>query len=261
MGLHQSVVDAAVDAFPEDHQPYMQEIFEHLSEMLKAERLSDWEKVGVRAGKFCEATASYIQALGDEKLDGKISKPRNMVAACKAFESFGNLTRPIRIQVPRVIVSVYELRNNSGFAHVTSERVGLEGDSKLISQSLRWCFAVLCDANSAMKSNEIDLVVEILSNPIVGAVWRHGDALAVTSPGLSAREEALIILASLNGEPMNANELASHVAYSNKSRFKREILGGMEKQKELKVVGQTVHLLPLGFQNAVKLTAGAGHLA
>lgn len=253
MAIRQSLIISAVASFPSEHKPYINELLDHLSEVHVAERLGDWEKVGVRGGKFCEVAASYIKALGEGALDGKITKPKNMVEACRSFEQFTALPRSIRIQIPRILVCVYEFRNNSGFAHVSNERVALKADARVISQNLRWAFSVFCDAYSNLPTGDVDKVVELMSAPTAETVWTYGEAMAVTVPGLNAREEALLILSSRGGD-VSIEELAAGVAYQNKSRFKREVLKEMEKRKEIKVVGAEVHLLPEGFARAVLLT-------
>jgi hypothetical protein len=206
--------------------------------------------VGVRAGKFSEAAACYITALGNGSLDGVITKPKNMVETCRAFEKNAALPRSMRIQVPRALLPVYELRNNSGFAHVASKRIALKSDARLMSQTCRWVFSVICDAYSNMSGPQVDQLVEFLSNAPVEAVWTHGDTMAVTIPGLTVREEVLLLLASHASGSISVDELSDNVDYANKSRFKREMLPAMQRDKQIKLLNGAAHILPAGIERA-----------
>jgi hypothetical protein len=54
------------------------------------------------------------------RMPNKPSKPRNMVDVARALEGADQnaFPRALRVQIPRVFVALYEIRNNRGVGHV-----------------------------------------------------------------------------------------------------------------------------------------------
>src|SRR6267378_2271700 len=82
-----------------------------------------WEPSELNAGKLCEVVYTIINGVVTGSFPAKPSKPRDMVAACRALESappqpnrVGD--RSLRILIPRVLPALYEVRSNRGVGHV-----------------------------------------------------------------------------------------------------------------------------------------------
>jgi hypothetical protein len=71
-----------------------------------------WEPASLNGGKLCEAAYTMVRGLADRKFPARSKKPRNMIDACKDMEQETAHARSVKIQVPRVIVALYEIRNN-----------------------------------------------------------------------------------------------------------------------------------------------------
>src|SRR5947208_3392334 len=81
-------------------------------------RESRWEPSELNGGKLCEVAYSIIRGYADGVFPASASKPQNMVDACRALEKEKGLPRSLSIQVPRVLIALYEIRNNRGVGHV-----------------------------------------------------------------------------------------------------------------------------------------------
>ena len=93
------------------------------SEILRNFRERRWEPAELDGGKLCEIVYTILRGHVDGSYAPAASKPRNMVAACAALENASTtFPRSIRIQVPRMLVALYEIRSNRsveiGRAHV-----------------------------------------------------------------------------------------------------------------------------------------------
>src|SRR5882757_8029621 len=82
--------------------------------IIKNFREGRFEPAELNGGKLCEVVFTILRGHVDEKFPAKPSKPPNMVDACKNLEKADpNLfSRSVRIQIPRVIIALYEIRNN-----------------------------------------------------------------------------------------------------------------------------------------------------
>src|SRR5580698_605737 len=82
-----------------------------------------WEPSELNGGKFCEVVYSIIAGAIKKNFPSSPSKPSNMRDACQALEKMpanSDLVgdRSFRIQIPRLLTSLYEIRNNRGVGHI-----------------------------------------------------------------------------------------------------------------------------------------------
>ena len=79
-----------------------------------------WEPAELNGGKLCEAAYAICEGLVSGTMPARASKPQNMVQACQALEKTPATAAPrsVRIQIPRMLVALYEIRNNRNVGHV-----------------------------------------------------------------------------------------------------------------------------------------------
>src|SRR5229473_3882365 len=87
--------------------------------ILKNYRERRWEPSALNGGKLCEVAYSIIKGHVDGSYSAKPSKPKNMVAACQDFEKAdkSRFSRSVRILIPRLLIVLYEIRNNRSIGH------------------------------------------------------------------------------------------------------------------------------------------------
>lgn len=95
-------------------------LISQFEELLAEYRSGKWETVGLKAGKICEIVYSILSGHCSGAYEKSPTKPKNMVAACIALEQSdpARFSRSVRIQIPRLLIAVYELRNNRAIGHV-----------------------------------------------------------------------------------------------------------------------------------------------
>lgn len=176
---------------------------------LRAYHRRQWEMVGLKAGKLCETVYSMLNGHASGTFPAAPSKPTNMVSACQAFEGLDKtlFPRSVRIQIPRMLLALYELRNNRDIGHVGGD----------------------------VNSNQMDIVdaqslVDSISERNISLLWTNEGKIRVLDPKLPFDRKALVVLYGQT-KPIHANELAEHVEYSNWSMFRNKLLTKLHKDK------------------------------
>ena len=104
-----------------------------------------WEPSELNGGKLCEVVYTILKGHVEGKFASRPTKPRNMLEACKAFENADNkvFPRSVRVQIPRMIIALYEIRNNRGVGHVGGDVGPNHMDAVLVVGMAKWILAEL----------------------------------------------------------------------------------------------------------------------
>lgn len=221
---------AALFAIPETLR---QPLLDTFSTIVRNYRESRWEPSELNGGKFCEVVYSILRGHIDGRFPASPSKPRNMVAACMALENDGaSLPRAVRIQIPRMIIALYEIRNNRGVGHVGGDVDPNNMDARVVLEMAKWILADLVRIfhPNNVSTEHASAIVDSLVERTVPAVWKVGDIRRVLDPSLKAREQVLLLLYSVNG-PAKVSDLFSWVEHSNFSVFKKKVVGQLHKER------------------------------
>lgn len=240
-------------AFPGLPPAYVDELFEAFSEQVSAWNVHDWEKVGLKAGKVCEIAYSAVVGIGTGTFPPKPSKPSNFLAANTRIEqAHTHLPRSLKIQIPRVLIAVYELRNNRSVGHVGSAVQPNQLDGELFFRSVKWIICELsrslCEMRGVPGNTGFYNLVNTTELPII---WEQGDLLRVLKPGLSAADKTLIVLAHYNSW-IDVTRLQKIVEYANTSNYRSKVLKKLHKDKmiEYDAQGKRAMALPPGQRHA-----------
>lgn len=206
-----------------------------------------WEPAELNGGKLCEAAYSVCKGLADGPLPAGASKPGNMVAACKALEQAAAVPRSVRIQVPRMIVALYEIRNNRNVGHVGGDVDPNHMDAVCVLQMSKWIMAELIRVLHQMPADDAAELVDALVEREVPLVWKVDHKKRVLDPDLSMKDKALLLLHATAG-PVAEADLVSWVEHSNPSVFRRDILRRAHAAKliEYDQTARTATISPVG---------------
>ncbi len=242
-----SELENALSAIPDGlRKPLLREYVE----ALEAAKTSKWETVGLKAGKLCEIIYTILHGHTSGTFSSKPSKLGNMFDACQGLAHSGStFPRSVRLQMPRVICAVYELRNNRDIGHVGADVDPNKSDGEFFLQSIKWMIAELVRIFYAV---DVDVAAKIVasvtakSNP---TIWSKGNVTRVLDAGLSAKDKTLIILYHA-AEAMDEGLLRDNVEYKNPTDFRRVVLKLLHQRKliEYDMKNKTVEILPPGIQ-------------
>lgn len=240
-------LSTALGAIPETLRRSLLDTF---STIIRNYRESRWEPAELNGGKFCEVVYSVLRGHIDGAFPSVPTKPRNMADACKALENDGvSFPRAVRIQIPRMLIALYEIRNNRGVGHVGGDVNPNHMDARVVLEMAKWVLADLIRIfhPDSVSTDQATKLVDSLIERTVPAVWLVGDMRRVLDASLKARQQVLLLLYSVNG-PVTASDLFEWVEHSNFSVFKKQVLGQLHKERlvEYDIVTGLLTLSPTG---------------
>ena len=229
-------------------QTLRDELVESLNQIERNFKEHRWEPSELNGGKLCEVVYSILKGHIDNNYPVTASKPNNMVDTCKALEqSPSTFPRSIRIQIPRMLTALYEIRNNRGVGHVGGDVDPNHMDAVCILQMSKWIVAELIRVFHNLSTEDASRAVEALSDRELTMIWKINGVSRVLDNSLSMLDKTLVLLHS---SPAGIKEecLVSSVEYSNLSNYRRDILRKAHKNRLLEYNASTriVTISPLG---------------
>jgi hypothetical protein len=215
-----------------------------------------WEPAELNGGKLCEVVYSIVRGKADGKYPARASKPKNMVLACQQMEQETSEPRSIRIQIPRMIVALYEIRNNRNVGHVGGDVDPNQMDSICVLQMSKWLVAELVRVLHHRPVDEAAEIVDALVQRETPLIWKVGDRRRVLDTSLTMKEKMLVLLHATAG-PMTAADIIDFIEHSNPSVFRRDVLRPAHKTRlvEYDDSAGIVTISPLGVEVVDRLLA------
>lgn len=205
-------------------------LIEQFEELLSEYRGARWELVGLKAGKMCEIVYTILAGHTAGSYAAAPSKPSNMVAACQALEQAGaSFSRSVRIQIPRLLIAIYELRNNRAIGHVGGEVDPNHMDAELFLRAAKWLMSELVRVFSGLSVKQSTDLVETVTERSIPVVWESGNIKRILKPSLPVKDQVLA-LAYSSPDAQTAKDLARWIGYGNLSRFRSSILPPLHKE-------------------------------
>ncbi|MCA1694401.1 MAG: hypothetical protein LC749_06580 [Actinobacteria bacterium] len=158
-------------------------LIKSLDEIVRSYRAGRWEPSELNGGKLCEVVYTILRGHADGALPSKPSKPKNMADACKALEAAGaQFPRSLRVQIPRVLVALYEIRNNRGVGHVGGDVDPNHMDATVVVAMAKWVVAEVTRLFHSVDTATATALVDTLVSRDVPVVWEVGGKRRVLAP-------------------------------------------------------------------------------
>ena len=213
-----------------------------------------WEASELNGGKLCEVAYTIVRGHVDGTYPASSAKPVNMVEACRALEHAPpSFPRSVRIQIPRMIIALYEIRNNRGVGHTGGDVNPNNMDATAVVYMAKWIAAELIRlfhrTDTATASSAVDLLVE----RVVPTIWMVNGRYRVLDTSLSMKEKMLLVLYKVGAE-VRESDLVAWVEHSNPGVFRRDVLRRAHKEKliEYSPTDKTVRISPKGIDYVQK---------
>jgi hypothetical protein len=230
-------------------EPLRRPLLSEYDALLSAYVRADWEKVGLKAGKICEIVYTILEGHTSGTFASAPSKPANMQASCIAFERLdaAKFSRSVRIQIPRMLIAVYELRNNRAIGHVSGEIDPNRMDGEFFARAVKWLLAELVRVFHSPDIEQARQIVEVISERAIPIIWQDGDIRRVLDPTLEAKDKVLLLLYHATGK-IPSGQLFKWTEHTHVTRFRKDVLGGLHRSKliEFDQRADTVVILPPG---------------
>jgi hypothetical protein len=227
------------------------ELVQALNKITTNFREGRWEPAELNGGKLCEVVYSIVRGHADGVMPVRPSKPANMVDACKQLEREQGLPRSLRIQVPRMLVALYEIRNNRGVGHAGGDVDPSHMDSVAVLYMSKWVVAELIRVFHNVSTAEATEAVDLLVERELPTVWSVDGKKRVLAEKLSQRDKTLLLLYSEPGAVREA-DLRTWVEAASASAYRRDVLrkAHSERLLEYDEMNRTVRLSPKGARYA-----------
>ncbi len=185
----------------------------------------------------------------DGKMASKPTKPKNMFDACKNLEAAdqARFPRSVRVHIPRVLVSLYEIRNNRGVGHVGGDVNPNHMDATLVMESAKWILAELIRVFHDINTQEATEIVDALIDRTIPVIWEVGEVRRVLKTGLPMKLQTLLLLYSIPGS-VPERDLFKWVEHSNLTVYRRDVLQPAHRERllEFNQLSSHVQISPTG---------------
>jgi hypothetical protein len=219
------------------------ELLEAFNEIVRNYREGRWEPAELNGGKLSEVVYSIVRGLIDGGFPPSASKPKDMLRACQAMEQTPAqaASRSVRIQIPRLLVALYEIRNNRSVGHVGGDVDPNHMDALVVLQMAKWLLAELVRVLHGVSIREATAVVESVSDRTIPVIWEVAGRKRVLRTDLSMRDKSLLLLHATPGA-------VRWVEHSNPSVYRRDILRVAHRARlvEYDEAVRAVEISPLG---------------
>ncbi len=205
-----------LDTLPEGLR---KELLDAFNQIVKNFRERRWGPSELNGGKLCEVVYTILKGYGDGKYPAKAAKPKNMVLACQKLETeAAGAPRSIRIHIPRMLIALYEIRNNRNVGHVGGDVDPNHMDAVCVLQMAKWIMAELVRVLHNVPTEEATAIVDGLADRETPLIWEVKGKKRVMSTGLTMRANALLLLHASSG-PVAEADLVSWIETQTGVRF------------------------------------------
>lgn len=206
------VVDALLCAYQEIEQNYF---------------LRKWKASELDAGHFVEASRRLLEHVlfGAATPIGKPLSNFNEIELKKYEQAKGD--EALRILIPRVLWSVYGIRNKRGVGHVGTVSPN-QMDSSLILANVKWVLAEFVRLTSGLSTSNTQKLVDDITERRLELIWKHDDVTRVLDSSMNTSAQVLLLL--YDTSPQKVEGLQGAVEYKNSSAF-RGILDGLHSKR------------------------------
>ncbi len=223
------------------------ELFNAYNEIVRNYKENRWEPSELNGGKLCEIIYTIIRGHVNGNIPSKASKPPNMVDACRKMEQASGFPRSIRIQIPRMIIALYEIRNNRGVGHTGGDVNPNNMDATAVLYMSKWLMAELIRIFHSIDLSAASMEVNKIVERIIPFLWEFNGKIRVLDTNLNMKQKTLAILYK-HSEPVPERDLVKWLEHSNASVYRRDVLKKLHKDKliEYDKIVRTAMISPKG---------------
>jgi hypothetical protein len=176
------------------------DLLKAFNEIIKSYREHKCEPSELNGGKLCEAAYTIVKAwLDGSQYPARAKKPNNFPQACldleKNYPSTAN-NRSARVLIPRVMIGLYDIRNNRGVGHAGGEIDPNHMDATFVLYASKWLVAELVRMLHKLGIEEATAIVDALIDREFAWIWTDGKKKRVLRIGMTWKQQTLVLLLS-----------------------------------------------------------------
>jgi hypothetical protein len=211
--------------------------------------LSEYADLLVDSGRLCEAIMRYLEwkVKGSYTvIDGR-SKP-NRSQVVNATRQCATLEPSIRQQAVNLIETVLDFRNNRNAAHLGAIDPSVI-DAATAYQMLSWVVAEIIRLEAQLSSKIVQELINKFAERPIPVIYTIAGNPTVLDTNISSEDEVLVLLYD-NNSPVDASALFKWVHHGNITRWRKNVLQPLSKDRLIMLDHNLVHILPAGIKRA-----------
>lgn len=230
------------------------------NDIVKNYREHKWEPSELNGGKLCEAVYTIIVGwLEGGKYPARAKKPNRFPQSCWDLEQkYSHVpdSRSPRILIPRMMIGLYDIRNNRGVGHAGAEVDPNHMDATVVLYTAKWLMAELVRLLHRLHIDEATTIVAGLIERETAWVWAHDDKKRVLRTGMTWKQQTLLLMLTEPGDVAEA-DLLGWLEHPGLPSFRRDVLKPLHRSRQIHydADNRTVRLLPPGVTAAEDLVA------
>ncbi len=214
----------------------------------------------MNGGKLCEVVYTICKGwLEGGTYPVRAEKPSRFPNKCWDMESTYQRvpnSRSARILIPRMMMGLYDIRNNRGVGHAGAEVDPNLMDATAVLYMSKWRMAELVRLLHTLPTDEATAIVDGLIEREVAWVWTDGDKKRVLRKSLTWKQQTLLLLLTEAGDVTEA-DLFRWLEHTGLPSLRRDVLKRLHQDRliDYDTDKRTVRLLPPGVTAAEALVA------
>ncbi len=212
--------------------------------------LGRYEPCVVKGGKFVEAAVRILQHVSTGSYTPLNQSINDMKKTLLKFEQLprGSTDESIRINIPRILLGVYNLRNKRG-AHLSGVDPN-RADATVFSSCADWTLAEFIALYLGATRDDAQIIVDGLVQRPLLMVHRMKDIRRVLLPSLTHKDQTLLLLAHEHPLPLSVSELRGAIEVTNITNYCNRVLSTLHANRliEYNTRNQECSILPPGLK-------------
>jgi hypothetical protein len=226
-------------------------LLDEFEELTRRFHRADYRPSELSGGRFGEAAFRICQhvCLGrftplDKKLPGTDALIRDLenVPDAKADATY-------RLHIPRTLRLIYDLRSKRDVAHLRPGVSPNFTDASLILATASWVVAEVVRLSHQCDIENAQRIIDGLVQRRVPLIWRESGLVRVLKPSLKYWQQVLVILYHFHPEWVSDSDLANWVQHPRPDKFKKGVLGTLNKAAQIQYASDRCKILPPGMEH------------
>ena len=207
----------------------------------------------VEGGRFCEAAMRILQ----QATTKTFTPLGRLIDSDRFFEKLKQIPRDnqpdsIRLNIPRVIRVIYDIRNNRDAAHLGDGIDPNLQDATLVISNVDWMLAEFVRLYHGVDANEAQTIVDGLVVRVVPAVQDFQGFLKVLSPNLKATQYILLLLYERGTAGAEFRELQTWVRPTMRANLRATLARLVHDAAFVHEDGEKLYITKLGAREVEK---------
>ena len=211
-------------------------------------RKKDWKNCISNIGQLNEAFFRVIEyEVSGNYIDLNTQLPQFQNNILSRWENTPNKPEIFRIIMPRILFSMYCLRNKRGAIHLSGISPN-EIDATLLIHQSKWFLAEIVRLVSKLSFDETSNLIKQIICKEIDIVWDTGENIRILKNNLTTSQKVLCLLYYKDNQ--TDEELFKNTEYKNFSLFKNRVLRDLHQKRLVEYANQNCKISPLGINEA-----------